>query len=347
MNGVFTLTDLHIPLIVAPMAGGPSTPALVAAAAHAGATGFLAGGYKTVDAMAAEIADTRTRASGPFGVNLFVPHAADRVTDLTAYQAELAAEFTRYSVPLPETDPADTDAWAEKIELLLADPVPVVSFTFGLPDAHTIDRFHAVGTHVTATVTDTDEASAAVAVGADSLCVQGPDGGGHRGTHAVDKAPDARDLDQLLRDVRGGTDVPLIAAGGIGTAADIARLLTIGAQAIQMGTLLLRTPESGASPAYKQALASGAFTAATVTRAFSGRWARGLTNRFIRDHDGHAPASYPQVHQLTKPLRAAAAAIGDPDGLALFAGSGFTHSREAPAAEVLESLWREARTLRP
>ena len=179
--------------------------------------------------------------------------------------------------------------------------MPVVSFTFGTPPADVVARMHAVGTHVSVMVTDPDEAAAAAAVGADSLVVQGPDAGGHRGTHAVDKSPDTRELDQLLEDVRSVTALPLVAAGGISTAERVVELLARGAVAVQVGTALLLTPECGASAAHKEALRSRAYPGTTLTRAFSGRYARGLTNRFILEHDRTAPAAYPELNQLTRP----------------------------------------------
>lgn len=322
------------------MAGGPSTPALVRAAASVGAFGFLAAGSKSVDALAAQVAEALTTVDGPFGVNLFVPGTArGNPSQVQAYRAELEGDAARYDVPLPQPAADTTDHWADKIDYLLAHPVPVVSFTFGTPPADVVERMHAVGTHVSVMVTDPDEAAAAEASGADSLVVQGPDAGGHRGTHTVDKSPDTRDLDQLLADVQSVSALPLVAAGGIGTAEGVVKLLARGAVAAQVGTALLLTPECGASAVHKEALRSGAYPGTTLTRAFSGRLARGLTNRFIVDHDDTAPAAYPEVNQLTRPLRAAAAAAGDPGGVSLWAGTGFRDIREAPAADVIVGLW--------
>jgi nitronate monooxygenase len=337
---VFTFTDLRIRILAAPMAGGPSTPALVRAAASVGAFGFLAAGSKSVEALAAQVDEALATVDGPFGVNLFVPGTVHGDPDaVQAYRAELAEDAPRYGVQLPEPDAASTDHWAEKIDYLLAHPVPVVSFTFGTPSAEVVKRMHAVGTHVSVMVTDPDEAVAATKVGADSLVVQGPEAGGHRGTHTVDKAPDTRELDQLLEDVQSVTALPLIAAGGSGTPERVVELLARGAVAIQVGTALLLTPECGASAVYKDALRSRVYGGTTLTRAFSGRYARGLTNRFILDHDRTAPAAYPELNQLTRPLRAAAAAAGDQGGVSLWAGGGFRDVREAPAAEVILGLW--------
>ena len=163
-----------------------------------------------------------------------------------------------------EPDAGSTDHWTEKIDYLLAHPVPVVSFTFGTPSADVVERMHAVGTHVSVMVTDPDEAAAAAAVGADSLVVQGPDAGGHRGTHAVDKSPDTRELDQLLDDVQSVTALPLVAAGGISTPERVVELLARGAVAVQVGTALLLTPECGASAVHKDALRSRAYPGTTL-----------------------------------------------------------------------------------
>ncbi|WP_324290647.1 nitronate monooxygenase [Arthrobacter sp. H14-L1] len=361
------LNNLRVPLLAAPMAGGPSTPALVAAAARAGGLGMLAAGYKTAAAMANEIEVGRELTGNRLGVNVFVPAAmagsspppggsgaagdageADRADEaaraarVADYAHVLEAEAQRYTVTFPAPNPADTDGYAEKIDYLLRHPLPLVSFTFGLPEPEIVERLHDAGTHLTLTVTNAAEARAAVARGADSLCVQGPDAGGHRGTHEEGSPPGSRSLTALLAELAHVTGLPLIAAGGVGTGADVRMLVAAGASAVQLGTLLLRSPESGAQQAHKDALASGRYTGTSVTRAFSGRLARGLTNRFIREHDGQAPAAYPEVNQLTRPLRAAAALAGDPDGLALWAGTGFMHSRAEPAEKIMADLWRAA-----
>ena len=337
---MFTFADLRIRILAAPMAGGPSTPALVRAAAAVGAFGFLAAGSKSVEALAVQVEEALATVDGPFGVNLFVPgNVHGDPARVQAYRAELEQDAARYGVQLPQPDAQSTDQWTEKIDYLLTHPVPVVSFTFGTPAADVVERMHAVGTHVSIMVTDPAEATAAEAVGADSLIVQGPDAGGHRGTHAVDKSPDIRELDQLLEDVHSVTALPLVAAGGISTPERVVELLARGAVAVQVGTALLLTPECGASAVYKDALRSRVYGGTTLTRAFSGRFARGLTNRFILDHDSTAPAAYPELNQLTRPLRAAAAAAGDQGGVSLWAGEGFRDIREAPAAEVILGLW--------
>lgn len=344
---MFSLDMLTIPLIAAPMAGEPSTPDLVIAAARAGGMGFLAGGYKTAGGLAEEISRVRAATSTPFGVNLFVPapvvaQDADRTARVQKYRRILQAEADRYGCPVPQPNPLDRDSWEEKIALLLEHPVPVTSFTFGCPDRATIGQLQQVGSFVVVTVTSDDEAKLSVDQGADALCVQGPDAGGHRGTHDLGREPAATGLGILLKSIRGITDLPLMAAGGIARAQHVVAAIEAGAHAVQIGTVLLRSPESGASALHKEALASGLFSHTMVTRTFSGRYARGLVNRFMREYHESAPAAYPEVNQMTRPLRAAATVAGDPDGMALWAGTGYRDARVAPAAEIMSTLWKDA-----
>jgi nitronate monooxygenase len=328
------LTDLlRRPVVVAPMAGGPSTPELVIATAEAGALGFLAGGYKTPAAMAAEIAALRAATAEPFGVNVFVPGtpAADRGA-LEAYLGSL-----RGAGPVGDGT-WDDDGFDGKVAVLLADPPAVVSFTFGCPDAEVIRALQDAGSLVAVTVTSPGEAATATAAGADALCVQGYEAGAHRGTFVNDDEP-GRDygLLSLIGEVARVSGLPQIAAGGIMGPRQVRAVIAAGAAAAQCGTAFLRCPESGAHPRYKAALADPRYTATTITRAFSGRPARGLVNRFIRDHQG-APAAYPEINNATRPLRAAAAAEGDTERMSLWAGQGYRSATEYPAAEIIERL---------
>jgi nitronate monooxygenase len=324
------------------MAGGGSTPALAAACAAAGALGFLAGGYLAADALAARIAETRELASEPlFGVNLFVPQPPAEPGRLAAYRDELErTEAVRYGVELPEPDAADDDDWPQKLELLLDEPVPVVSFTFGLPEAAIVARLRQQGTYTIGTVTSAREARQAASAGVDALCVQGPEAGGHRGVFDPGAAPSNAPLAVLLAEVRdelGPAGPPLIAAGGLATGRDAARLRAAGAVLTQHGTAFLRAREAGTALPYREALVDPAFEETVVTRAFSGRWVRTLRNRFTDEHPG-APAVYPAINQLTRPLRAAAAASGDTQGMGLYAGIHHRLAQAAPAASIVERL---------
>jgi nitronate monooxygenase len=320
---------VQLPVVAAPMAGGPSTPGLVVAAGLAGSFGFLAGGYKT----AAELGDQveEVRGSGvAFGVNLFVPQPVP--VDPLAYAAY--ADEVGSIVPLREDD----DAWEAKVALLLAAPVPLVSFTFGLPAVAVLDAFRAVGTYVVQTVTSLDEARQATAAGVDALVVQSARAGGHSGTFSPDVPVQDVDAAELVARVREVVDLPLWAAGGVAEAHDVRRLLDAGAEAVAIGTLLLLSPEAGTSATYRSGLADPGRTETVLTRAFSGRPARGLRNGFIDAHDATAPSGYPAIHHLTTPLRRAAAAAGDPERINLWAGTGFARATAEPAGEILRRL---------
>ena len=325
------------------MAGGVSTPSLAAAVGRAGGLGFLAGGYLSPDALAAQIAEVRASVE-LFGVNLFVPQPIAEPDRIAAYARELEqTEVPQYGAVLPMPDLDDTDHWQAKLTLLLNDPVPVpvVSFTFGLPDAETVARFKDQGTYTVATVTSVHEARQAVDVGVDALCVQGPEAGGHRGVFDPAAVPPNTPLLALLAEIRTAiapiAPIPLIAAGALATADDVARARAAGAALTQHGTAFLRADEAGTHPTYRRALADARYSDTVLTRAFSGRWARALRNRFITDHQ-NAPAAYPALNQLTRPIRSAAANQDDPDGMSLYAGTNFHLAQTAPAAEILASL---------
>ena len=332
------LDVLRRPLVVAPMAGGPSTSDLVIAAAGAGALGFLAAGYKTPAAMAAEIAAVRAGTAGPFGVNVFVPSppSADAGA-IAGYLGSLRASAEAVGASLGEAT-WDDDGFEGKIAVLLADPPAVVSFTFGCPPSETIAALRQAGAAVAVTVTSPGEAAAAAAAGADALCAQGYEAGAHRGSFGGD-GPAGRDygLLSLIGEIAAVTGLPQIAAGGIMGPRQVDAVLAAGAVAAQCGTAFLRCPESGAHPVYKASLADPRHTTTALTRAFSGRWARGLVNQFMLRHTD-APAAYPEINNATRPLRAAAAARGDPERMSLYAGQGFRAASDRPAGEIIDRL---------
>lgn len=331
------LDALRRPVIAAPMAGGPSTPALVAAVSSAGGLGFLAAGMLTPERMLADIADTRARTDEPFGVNVFLP-GGDPVDAqaLAGYAERLAPVAERWGVALGEPVGGDDDAPA-KLAALLREPVAVVSTTFGLPDAATVAALRRVGTEVWATVTHPDDVVKASALGVDAIVVQGTEAGAHRGG-----ACDADDyaLLPLLRLAAARTGTPLVAAGGIGDGAALAAVLAAGARAGQLGTAFLRCPEAGTTPAHRAALGRGGDT--RLTRAFSGRRARAIVNDFLRTYGDAAPRAYPQVLQLVRPILAAAREAGDASTINLFAGQAHGLGRELDAARLVEELTAQA-----
>jgi len=334
----FHLSDLRVPVIVAPMAGGPSTPELAAAATNAGGLGFVAAGYLGADAFADRLTSARRLTGGAIGANLFVPQPSVATPDaVEGYAAELAGEATRYGAQLG-TPRDDDDAWAAKLDVLCDVRPEVVSFTFGLPSAEERRRLGEAGIVTAATVTTLDEARLAVAVDVDVLVVQGPGAGGHRGTFDPSARPSTVPLSDLLAAVLGVARVPVVAAGGLMTVDDVAAVLAAGATAAQLGTAFLLADEAGSSPTHRAALQSGEFTETTVTKAFSGRYARGLRNRFVVEHEDRAPLGYPQIHYLTSPVRAAAVRSGDPNGANVWAGTGFAKIKPGSVSTLMQEL---------
>lgn len=334
----FDFRDLTAPVSVAPMAGGPSTPELAAAGTDAGGLGFVAAGYLGADAFADRLGAGMRLASGPIGANLFVPGPDTGSPEIVErYAAQLAPDAERYGAAVG-TPRIDDDAWQGKLDVLLDLRPAVASFTFGLPTVEEIARLRGAGITVAGTVTTVAEARAAADRGVDVLVAQGPAAGGHRGTFDSQARPAEQSLDDLLASIVATLDLPVVAAGGLMTAADIARVRRAGAVAAQLGTAFLLADEAGSSPVHRAALVSPEFTETVVTKAFSGRFARGLRNRFVDDHDAQAPLAYPQVHYLTSPLRVAAVRAGDPHGTNIWAGTGFRLAEPGPVAAIIEKL---------
>jgi nitronate monooxygenase len=335
------LDQLRMPIVLAPLAGGPTTPELVAAVCETGGFGFLAAGYLEPSVLERGIADVRARTARPVGVNVF---SRPRGPADPATYAPYVDELRRWagSRDLPLGEPAfDDDHYDTKLALLLHDPVSVVSFTFGMPDRGDVDRLHAAGSEVWVTVTSPQDAAVAAASGADVLVVQGVEAGGHRG--GFDDGEEARAWSLLsLLQLVADTGLPLVAAGGLATGPAIAAALAAGASAVQLGTSFLLCPEAGTAAAYRDVLRSGR-EPTRLTRAFTGRTARGVVNTFMAEHDAGAVAAYPEIHHVTQPMRRAAREAGDASLINLWAGEAYSLIRELPAAEVVRLLDAEAR----
>jgi len=329
-------------VVGAPLGGGPTTPALAAAVSEAGGLGFLAAGYKPARALADEIEALRRLTQRPFGVNIFYP-VREQVDDarVAAYVDLLVGESARYGAAVGEPRWTDDD-WRAKLQLVQREQPGVVSFTFGCPGREVVEGLRAAGSAVWCTVTSPAEAEQAGWAGVDALVVQGGEAGGHQASFH-DHSDDPLPLLTLLQLIRRVTDLPLIAAGGIATAEAIAATLAVGASAAQLGTALLLTPEAGTSALHRQALRGDRAT--KLTRAFTGRRARGIVNEFMLEHDAVAPIAYPEIHYVTAPLRAAARARGDAETINLWTGQAYQLTRERPASELVEELAYELANL--
>lgn len=335
------IDQLRTRIILAPLAGGPSTPELTASASEAGAFAFLAGGYLSAAELRRRLEGTRALTSRPFGVNLFVPGLPTSRKVIRDYENRLQPVARRAGVELGDGR-FDDDDWLAKLDLVFTAGIPVVSFTFGCPETAIIEHLHDVGSEVWVTVTRTEEARIAEERGADVLVVQGSEGGGHRGgfSDSADSSPtEEMALLPLLQLVRHATSTPLVAAGGIASGLGIAGALAAGAAAAALGTAFLSCPEAGTSKTHRDALPIEAPT--ILTRAFTGRLARGIRNTFIDDLGTIAPVAYPEIHYLTAPLRQAGRKRGNPELINLWAGQAHSLSRAESAAALVSRLWSE------
>lgn len=366
-SGTGFLESLDRPVVGAPMAGGPTTPELVAAVESAGGIGFLAAGYQTAAQLTADIAAVRRLGCSRFGVNLFVSLDDDSAraasqSDVDAYAARLAPTAAEVGAVLPEAAEYTDYDFAAKVDALVEDPVPVVSFTFGCPDPAVIQRLQQAGSEVAVTVADTTDAVAAARAGADVLVVQGYQAGGHRSTFSIAAEPNRVSTPDLVHATQlalraAGRPLPIIASGGIHSRAAVILALEAGAVAVQLGTLLLDSDEAGTPLPYRQKLAAHYSTSpeassSVVTRCFSGRPARVARNHFVDTHHDKAPAAYPMSNILTGPIRRAAASTGRPEAaeyMAIFCGEALVESptRDAevfpPAGSarcIIDDLWK-------
>lgn len=348
---------LRRPVVGAPMAGGPTTPELIAAVGEAGGLGMLGSGYLDAAGTRAEIARVRAVTDAPFGVNVFLVERDDSAAALASAGGPRAVENYATAIePVAEelgialdASPDFTDFDQEAtLAALVADPVDVVSFTFGIPGRDVVEALQEVGTAVVVTVAGVRDARRAVEAGADWLSVQSAQAGGHRSTTTIGERPDSVSTVDLVRSVRSELpDVPFVAAGGITTPQDVAAAVGAGADGVQLGTVLLRTREAGTNALYRDALADPRFTESRPTRSYTGRYARALVNGFVAEFDAVAPPAYPLLHVLTGPMRTAATASGDVEVPPLWAGSGWRAAdayADRPAADVVAELWDRGTT---
>ena len=330
------------PLVLAPMAGGPTTVALAAAAAEGGMFPFLAGAYITPERLREDIAALRAATSKPFAVNIFAPSpdSASMQQDAIAYAALLAPWAAAAGVQLGAPS-YDEDAFDAKVDVLVEAAPALVSFAFGWPPAEVVARLQAAGIAVWVTVNEPTEVEWAQELGVDGLVVQGWEAGGHRGG-PVDTGATQSELVPLVAEVTHRTELPVMAAGGVMSGADAAAVLRAGASAVALGTAFLDCPEAGTAPVHRHALTHR--TGTTVTRAFTGRSARALTTTWTELFTEAAPTAYPHVHHVTAPLRAHGKATGEAELVHLWAGTGHERLRPMAAAELARTLVTELRT---
>lgn len=342
------LCKIEHPIILAPMAGGPGTPELAAAVCEAGGLGSIGGGYLAPEALRSEIRRLRALTARPFMVNLFAhggapaaPPSNDEIARATAFVAPFRAEVGLTGKPAPLPPPSFRD----QLAVVLEESVPIFSFTSGTLAPEDVQALVRRGAVVVGTATTPEDARALVAAGVQAVVVQSSEAAGHRGTFAAPPEKALVGMMALLPRVADAVQVPLVAAGGIMDGRGIAAALALGAHGVQLGTAFLACPESGASPAYKAAVlaARGGSDPTVLTRAFSGRLARALANRFS-DEAVNAPLlPYPEQNALTAELRRKAADAGRADLLSLWAGQAVALARSRPARDLVLDLVAETR----
>jgi nitronate monooxygenase len=325
------------PIIQAPMAGGPSTPLLAAAVSNASALGSLGCAYLTPEGIANEIEETRRLTKRPFSINLFAGGYHTQLDrDPQLILEVLAPIHMELGLPAPVVPDVPADPFETQVETVLRLRPEVFSFTFGIPSADVLRELRSAGIVIIGTATTVAEAQMLEDAGVDAIAAQGAEAGAHRGTFLGTFADSMVPMLDLVRQIASATKTPVIASGGIMNGAEIGRALDAGAQAVQLGTAFLGCPEAGTGEAYREALSRATGDDTVITRAYSGRPARGIRNTFIElvGESDERILPFPIQNSLTRPMRTAAAK----------AGTGVAKLRTMPAAELVATLVRELET---
>ena len=343
-NELLKRLSIQHPIIQGPMGGGPSTPELVAAVSNAGGLGSLGAAYLTPDQITESIQRIRSLTEKPFQVNLFAGGWDANAHADSAPMLELLAEIHQtLGLPAPVPPVPKPDPFPEQFEAVLDARPPIFSFTFGIPNVDAMARLKKRGIVILGNATTVQEGRLLAEAGVDAIVAQGAESGAHRGTFAGPFESSMVPTLELVRGIIASVDLPVIAAGGLMDGRDVAASLAAGASAAALGTAFLVCPESGAPDAHKQAILAATKDTTVITRAFSGRPARGLPNAFIQKLTGRENAilPYPLQNALTRTMRTAAAQQGNPEFLSLWAGQGVARARAMPAGELVIRLVAE------
>ncbi|ASS75404.1 nitronate monooxygenase [Tumebacillus algifaecis] len=337
--------QIRHPIVQAPMAGGPTTPDLIAAVSNAGGLGNLGAGYLTPQQIGQAIREVKERTDHPFGVNLFVPEpfieSAEEIHQVTNH-------LNAYRVQLGITQNPNISNYAEsfeeQVQAVLDGKVPVCSFTFGIPESRIIKALKQRGTLVIGTATTVEEAIRLEAAGVDAIVAQGSEAGGHRGAFLNQPIEPLVGTMALVPQMVDAVSLPVIAAGGIMDGRGLAASLALGASAVQMGTAFLACTESGAHPAYKQKVLVAHEDETVITHVYSGKAARGIITDFVKDMDQYSGAipPYPIQNALTRDIRQAAAKANNPEYMSLWAGQGVRQATDRSAAEIVQHTVEQA-----
>lgn len=339
------LDALPIPILQAPMAGA-SFDAMAVAVSQAGGLGSLAAAGVAADEMGPAIDAIRAQTDAPFGVNLLMaPAARPEPAEVDAALARLSPWYAELGLGPPDHPNRFAHDFEDQLAALTRAAPPVASFSFSILTKDQVDALHTAGSYVVGTANTVAEAVAWAEVGADGICAQGFEAGGHHAYFLEDIEASSIGTMALVATVLEAVDLPVIAAGGVMDGRGVAAALALGASAVQMGSAFLLADEAIVGPVWQQAIRDAGPDATRLTRAFSGRYARGMENRFIREMRAvqEAVPAYPVQNRLTQAMRAAATKAGDPELMSLWAGQAVTLARPGAAGEMIQLWWAQAR----
>lgn len=342
-NALTHRLGLATPIIQAPMAGGGDTPAMVAAVSEAGGMGSIGAAYLSPAEIAEAAREVRRRTDRPFAINLFAPWPTPGPADAAPAIAALNPFFAELGLPFPEAPRPKPAPFANQLAAVLDSGASVFSFTFGIPPAEALEALRSKGMILMGTATTVDEAISLEAAGVDAVIAQGAEAGGHRGTFDEGAEGGLVGTIALVPQMVDAISIPIVASGGIMDGRGVAAALMLGAQAVQMGTAFMTCDEAGVPAAYRAALLAADEDQTGITRAFSGRRARGVVNRVMQTVPEETILPFPLQNALTRPMRTAAASQGRAEFLSLWAGQGLRMLRAEPAAELVARLTEETR----
>lgn len=340
-NQLTDMLGIAYPIIQAGMAGGTTTPELIAAVSNAGGLGTLGAGYMKAEDVRAAIRTVKGLTDRPFGVNLFIPEASEKSVEKIHIANELLRPYREeLGVAEPEVQEPSSANFEQQVEVILQEQVAACSFTFGVPSMEIVRKLKKRNITVMGTATTVNEAKLNEANGVELIVAQGSEAGGHRGTFSGAFDDAMIGTMSLVPQTVDHVSIPVIAAGGIMDARGVLAALALGAQAVQMGTAFVTTIESGAKSQHIEAILESTEDQTVVTSAFSGKPARGLRNEFIekmKPHEESLP-DYPIMNTLTTGIRGEAAKQNRPEWIHLWSGQSPRLSKKQHAADLLADI---------
>ncbi|WP_045516656.1 NAD(P)H-dependent flavin oxidoreductase [Neobacillus niacini] len=352
-NGMTEVLKIEYPIIQAPMAGGITTSTLVAEVSKSGGLGMIGAGYMTPNQIREQIREIKKLTSSPFGINLFVPNEFT-YTESEIKSANQLLQPIYEQLNLQLNDSLDIpnsihvfETFNEQIKVVIEEQVPVCSFTFGIPSKETIAELKRNTIILIGTATTVDEAVEVEKSGMDIVVVQGSEAGGHRGNFISQSQESLVGLMSLIPQVVDHVSIPVIAAGGIMDGRGLMASLCLGAKGVQMGTAFLTCIESGAHKVYKEAIMNAKEDQIVLTRAFSGKWARGIKNKFITEMEKHEDLlpDFPVQNTLTQPIRKASSSQNNADYISLWSGQSPRLAKNQTVKNLLDTIITEAKKI--